>query len=486
VGITAFAFDADETDSVTYSLDGDAQGRFAIDALSGVVTVAGAIDREHSPTYQIVIRASSTDGSYATRLYTITIGDMNDNAPVIDPGQTLVIAENSAIGTSLGVAAVTDPDVIGTSQDWLIVIDSSGGGFTIDPVTGVITTLRAFDHETIASYTLVLRVSDGDFGSIEQTVTIAILDVNELPIAVGENYTIRTDQILSVSSPGLLANDFDLDGDILQSVLVAGPARGVLTMNANGTFTYDPAPGFFGTDTFVYRVSDGGLTSNAVTVTIQVTAVNEVVVIDNPTPSNPAPAPATPTQPEQTPRDTSSEAATEDAQSDDAVQVISEATIEPDAPSLNALGFGFRQLRSGPTDASGELESSLRQLQPRMPLERTHGISLMRTGRGESLLMRNLLQADLDEAIVWNRWEQIQQGDEAYSLNGSVGVSTVGVSAGLVSVGYVMWALRGGMFLATVYSSLPAWRMLDPATLLTNQRLNKRSQGQDAVEDLLG
>ena len=46
VGITAEATDPDGTDSVSYSLDDNAGGRFAIDGVSGVVTVAGAIDRE--------------------------------------------------------------------------------------------------------------------------------------------------------------------------------------------------------------------------------------------------------------------------------------------------------------------------------------------------------------------------------------------------------------------------------------------------------
>ncbi|MFN3227788.1 MAG: cadherin repeat domain-containing protein, partial [Hyphomicrobiales bacterium] len=46
VGVTALASDADGSDSVSYSLSNDAGGRFAIDPTTGVVTVAGAIDRE--------------------------------------------------------------------------------------------------------------------------------------------------------------------------------------------------------------------------------------------------------------------------------------------------------------------------------------------------------------------------------------------------------------------------------------------------------
>src|SRR5690606_37322705 len=61
VGVTAFASDADGTDTVSYSLDGDAGGLFAIDSTTGVVTVNGAIDREAASSYNITVRAISSD-----------------------------------------------------------------------------------------------------------------------------------------------------------------------------------------------------------------------------------------------------------------------------------------------------------------------------------------------------------------------------------------------------------------------------------------
>ncbi|MEO2018727.1 MAG: hypothetical protein ABGZ53_30630 [Fuerstiella sp.] len=45
-----------------------------------------------------------------------------------------------------------------------------------------------------------------------------------------------------------------------------------------------------------------------------------------------------------------------------------------------------------------------------------------------------------------------------------VGSSAV-VSTG-VSVGYVMWLLRGGSLLTTFLSSLPAWQAFDPLAVL--------------------
>jgi VCBS repeat-containing protein len=69
----------------------------------------------------------------------------------------------------------------------------------------------------------------------------------------------------------------------LTAILVAGPASGTLTLNANGSYTYTPNANFNGTDSFTYRVSDGTLDSNVATVSISVTAVNDPPVAGNDT-----------------------------------------------------------------------------------------------------------------------------------------------------------------------------------------------------------
>jgi hypothetical protein len=66
VGVTASASDADATtNSVSYSLVLDANGgaytagEFVVDASSGVLSVAGPIDREAGATRTVFVRATS-------------------------------------------------------------------------------------------------------------------------------------------------------------------------------------------------------------------------------------------------------------------------------------------------------------------------------------------------------------------------------------------------------------------------------------------
>lgn len=58
---------------------------------------------------------------------------------------------------------------------------------------------------------------------------------------------------------GLIANDTDVDGDTLGAQLFIAPAHGIASVQPNGAFIYTPAPGFHGTDTFTYRVTEGGI-----------------------------------------------------------------------------------------------------------------------------------------------------------------------------------------------------------------------------------
>ena len=105
-------------------------------------------------------------------------------------------------------------------------------------------------------------------------MTITVNEVNTAPTAGDNSYSTDEDTTLNVPAPGVLGNDTDPDGDSLNAVLQSGPGDGTLTLNSNGSFTYTPDPGFFGSDSFTYRASDGSANSNTATVTITVNEVN--------------------------------------------------------------------------------------------------------------------------------------------------------------------------------------------------------------------
>ncbi|MDX1930867.1 MAG: VCBS domain-containing protein [Pirellulaceae bacterium] len=99
VGITALATDVDSADTVTYSLDFNANGRYAINSSTGVVTVASALNAESQFTETILVRATSSDGSVVTRGYTITVTSVNE-APNDIRIPVSVVSENFESGAT--------------------------------------------------------------------------------------------------------------------------------------------------------------------------------------------------------------------------------------------------------------------------------------------------------------------------------------------------------------------------------------------------
>src|SRR5439155_18983440 len=101
------------------------------------------------------------------------------------------------------------------------------------------------------------------------------------PLPAPDDYTAHEDHPLMIVAPGVLGNDTDLERATLTAVPVSGPAHGALQLNADGSFIYTPAANFNGPDSFVYAANDGADDSGPVTVTIAVTAVNDVPVATN-------------------------------------------------------------------------------------------------------------------------------------------------------------------------------------------------------------
>ncbi len=115
----------------------------------------------------------------------------------------------------------------------------------------------------------------------------ATVATNSAPAVTGDPIPTEEDTPVVIDvAADLLANDSDdHDFELLPihvTVDDSGLTDGTLTDNGDGTFTYDPDPGFVGTDTFTYTVADSApATSVPATVTVTVTAVNEPPVAND-------------------------------------------------------------------------------------------------------------------------------------------------------------------------------------------------------------
>jgi VCBS repeat-containing protein len=102
---------------------------------------------------------------------------------------------------------------------------------------------------------------------------------NRRPTAIDDQYEVDEDDELTVAAKGVLTNDDDPDGDTLSAVLIDEPQHGEVSLDANGSFTYTPDPGYFGDDQFEYAASDGQLQSNTATVDITIQSLNDAPLL---------------------------------------------------------------------------------------------------------------------------------------------------------------------------------------------------------------
>lgn len=160
-------------------------------------------------------------------------------------------------------------------------------GVLVQPGVDSTSTARAFGDGLGANANSHCAPSNGTLGdakgldvwtyfpSVQFQTTLDVLDIPDAPVAVGESETTTVDTPLVVSATpgppdGLLVND---EGTRLsvRTTVTTPPVHGAVVLGADGSYTYTPAAGYIGTDSFVYTIADdAGQTANA-TVLLTVT-----------------------------------------------------------------------------------------------------------------------------------------------------------------------------------------------------------------------
>lgn len=205
------------------------------------------------------------------------------------------------VGAAAAGIPIANTDSYLATEDTPLTIPAPGVlGNDTDPDGGTLTAFLAsavsvgtlslnpggdFTYTPPANYngtaTFSYAAGDGVLTSVPATVTISVAPVNDAPLAIDDNYNGTADTPLAIAPPGVLGNDADVDGDPLAAVLVAGPASGALSLNADGSFSYTPNAGFSGSESFTYVANDAVVDSNVATVTLTIAAVSNQAPVAN-------------------------------------------------------------------------------------------------------------------------------------------------------------------------------------------------------------
>jgi hypothetical protein len=219
-------------------------------------------DTDYSGTDQFSFRVYDGSLYSAAVAIDITINPIND-LPVAD-SQTLITDEDTDLTITL-----TGQDADGNPLTYRITSQPSEGTLTGSGASRVYHPDQDFHGSD--SFMFVVNDTFGD--SLPATISITVSPTNDAPTATDDSYQVNMHAVLNVAAPGVLENDNDIDGDLLTTDLVMDVQNGSLILNLNGSFSYSPDPGYFGSDSFTYRVTDGSLNSNTVTAQIEVLQV---------------------------------------------------------------------------------------------------------------------------------------------------------------------------------------------------------------------
>ena len=187
---TASAFDIDSGDTLRYALTNNANGRFTIDAATGVISVAAgaALDYETTKSLQIGVRVTDAAGTSLDKAFTLALTDQPDylsktgtgkddriDTVTFDHWTVNGLGGNDTITTHSGNDVVNGGngnDIISTgSGDDTIRVDASGGYDTVLGGTGTDTIVATGRGVAIglAALSGIEVISAGGFSGIEVT-----------------------------------------------------------------------------------------------------------------------------------------------------------------------------------------------------------------------------------------------------------------------------------------------------------------------------
>ncbi|AFY64935.1 tandem-95 repeat protein [Geitlerinema sp. PCC 7407] len=255
------------------------KGTVQVSPLTGQViyTPTGGLNGIDSFTYTV----ADNDGGTSSATVFVTIADVND-APTATADRVTILEDSAA---TINVLA-NDSDIDGTIDPGSIAIASQPGRGTafFDPFTGQVIYRPASNFFGIDSFTYTVTDDDGTV-SAPAVVTVSVTSVNDIPVAVNDQFSVVEDQVATLD---ILGNDTDVDGDLNETsvVFTAPPSSGTVTLDAFGQAVYTPTSNFAGVDSFTYTVTDNaGSVSNTATVFITVNDVNDAPIAGNDTAS---------------------------------------------------------------------------------------------------------------------------------------------------------------------------------------------------------
>ena len=258
------AFSDPELDVLTFTIKEEPNhGEISIDELGLVYSVDANFNGEDN----VLIKAEDIYGNFIEQSIGITITAVND-APVIGDNQFIAF-EDERISEQLNVTDVDSETLIyELTSDTLhgnIVLTNSGE-FTYTPQ------LHYFGQDEF-SY----KVEDEQGSSVEGQGKLTIAPVNDVPSLTNTMFITNEDTELIGKIEAIDIEEHSFQFELVENSIV----NGNVTVGGDGGFVFNAYDDFNGVASFTIKVTDSELANAEYQVTINVTAVNDVPVVEN-------------------------------------------------------------------------------------------------------------------------------------------------------------------------------------------------------------
>ena len=438
----------------------------------------------------------------------LTVNAVN-SAPTTSAVTLTAIAEDSGARTiTQAELLVNANDLEGDSLTATDLAISAGNGSLVDNGDGTWDYAPASDDDTSVSFSYT--ITDGT-APVAGTASLDITLVNDAPVAADNTINITEDTALT----GTLPSATDVENDVVTYSIDTPASNGIAVVNSDGSFSYSPSAGWSGVDSFTYIVTDSGGAEGTATVTVTV----------QPVAAPPAePADATDSEGSTAPSEEPQETATEEQ------TVVDEEYIEPvsfETTQENSLEPASVTIQTNEDTADKETDdepntsTSYNVVEEPQQLPATQPIAdpvdqvstsqesraLPRVARESAghdntahkksfttqLLQRYLERLQFNDEVEYNQaLTHLSNALDDFKKEASDDVtyyktvigSAIAVSTGL-SVGYVVWLIRGGMLLSSVLFSMPAWQIADPLPLLAHSNDEEDEEDGETLETII-
>jgi hypothetical protein len=223
---TLSTIDPDGAGVTTYTLVAGDVASFSI--LGGSLRTAVPLNFETKSSYSVTIRSTDSGGLSVSRVFTISVTDVNE-APTAIAITGSTVPENSAAGTAIGTLSATDPD----AGDVVSLSLVAGDIASFSVVGGVLLSAEPFDFETKSTYTVTVRATDAGGLAVDRVLNVSVTNVNEQPTAITLSATTVLEGLPAGTTVGSLTTSDPDAGDSVAYQLVSGDTAAFVIVGAS-------------------------------------------------------------------------------------------------------------------------------------------------------------------------------------------------------------------------------------------------------------